>query len=853
MTKPLHKRRWFKWCTSIIILFLLFISVLPIGIRYFIVDWFEKQGIEQVKLEDINLNLFTGNVTIINMLVSTSEQEMLSVDNLNVNFDWLPLFKKRSFFPALKIHNLNLLIQQNADNSLTIAGINIPESKKAPDTTAKQTWGFGLHSIEVSSSEINIHTPEQKAKFHLDNITLDKIESWSEQNSQLNFNGKINNADVSIAGKINLFSKQPGFNGNVSIKELDLSPLSVNLKEQLENISGKLDMDASIQLSHIPGKSTDIQIESTLLLKNLVLALASQEIDQDKLYWQGNSKILLTTDSKAPSFTIKGKVNSENFSLKPNKMHHYHHGQLSWDGQVQSSDASNIPAVTGQLTGQDITVTQTSDQLQIFHTNTLSVNNIIFNDINDIQTGEIKLSDIRSLFKPESNKKSQRPALIQASNLNVSGVELKSDNNIKIGRINFTDALIYLHILKNGELSALSKLAKPENKKESAQAETTPATDNTESKPLKFTLAEFNLKGNSRIHVLDESVAPVFTTELKLKQAFIKNINSGNPDAASPFAIDANLDKYSSITANGDVHLFSKPISLNLKSNIKNISLPPVSSYTAKTIGHDLRSGQLNADIKLKITKGEIDAINKLLISNLEIKPSDPKKAAALTSQISMPLDSALSLLRDKKNDIKLELPITGNINKPDFNISGIINKALGTALKKTTMTYLTLALQPYGAIISLVKMADKAANAVNLSPVSFAANSSNVDETGKDYLSKINKLMQDRPQLRIKLCGKAVNTDRDYIKQEKHTAWLTKQKAIIKKKNLSPAEQKKLLVPPTFTIADETLLNLALQRADAIKEILVNEHKIGAERLFLCQPAIDTEKESKPRLDINI
>jgi len=850
MIKPLYKRRWFRWSASIVILFLLFISVLPIGIRYFIVDWFEQQGVEQVRLEDINLNLFSGNLKITNMLVSVSEQEALAIDNLNINFDWLPLFKKRSFFPALKIHKLNLLIQQNTDNSLTIAGINIPKSQDTTTDTTKQPWGFGLNSIEISASEINIHTPKQKAKFHLDHITLDKLESWSENNSQLNFNGKINNADVSIIGKINLFSKLPGFNGKVSIKELDLSPLSIHLREQLKSISGKLDISTNIQLSHNPGKSIDIKTESTLLLKNLVLALESQEINQDKFHWQGKSKIHLTTDKKSFSFNIKGKVNSENFSLNPNKTHHYHHAQLSWDGQVKSSNASNIPTITGQLSAQDMTVTQTSDQMQLFHTNTLSVNNIAFNNTHDIQTGEIKFNDIRSFFKPESNKKSQQPAFIQANKLNISGVELQPSNNIKIGRINFTDALIYLHILKNGKLLALSKL---ENNKEQAKTNATTDTSNKESKPFTIALNEFSLKGNSRIQVLDESVTPVFTTELKLKQAFIKNINSANPDTASTFAVDANLDKYSSIAVNGDVHPFIKPLSLNLKSTIKNISLPPVSSYTSKTIGHDLRSGQLNADINLKITKGEIDAINKLLISNLEIKPSDPKKAAALTSQISMPLDSALSLLRDKKNDIKLELPITGNINNPDFNISGIINKALGTALKKTTMTYLTLALQPYGAIISLAKMANAASNAVNLSPVSFATNSSNVDQTGKDYLNKITKLMRDRPQLRIKLCGKAVNADREYIKQEKQTAWLKKQEAIIKKKNLSPTEQKKLLVPPTFTIADEVLLKLALQRAEAIKEILVNEHKIGAERLFLCQPAIETEKESKPRLDINI
>ncbi|NOY66906.1 MAG: DUF748 domain-containing protein [Gammaproteobacteria bacterium] len=848
MSETLYKRTWFKWLTSLAILFLLFISFLPLGIRYVIVDWFENQNVAYVSLEDVNLNLFTGNLALINMLVKSEDQDALVIDTINIDFDWLPLFKKRSFFPALKINKLRLLVKQNPDNSLVIAGIKIPKSENKTDTNEDNQWGFGLHSIEVLSSEIIIHTPKQHTSLSLNQIQLNKLASWSEESSQLDFQGKINGADVSINGELALFAKQPGFNGTVTVKDLDLSPLAIYLKKQVHELSGKLDLETRINATHTPGKSTDIETSSRVLFKNLVIHLPSQEINQDKLLWQGSSKLHLEADNEPPEYHITGELSSENLTLKPDQQYRYHHGSLNWKGRIHSQPGTNIPTITGNVKGRDISATQVADQMQLFNTTTLTVENINFKNIDDLQVDQIKLNTARSLFTPASDKKDQQPAFIQAGNINIKHISLQPENNIKIGLINLDDALVYLHILKNGTLQSFPVT---DNKNQEQKSET--VNNNKTATPLKLSLTEFSLTGNSHVHVLDESVTPSFKTELEITKAVINNITTASPESASPFIISANLDKYSSIKFSGDAYPFSKPLSLKLVSNIKNISLPPVSSYTSRSIGYNLISGQLNADITLNITKGEINAVNKLLISNLEVKPSDPEKSASLTSQISMPLDSALSLLRNKNNDIKLNIPVTGNINKPDFNISGIINKALGSALKKTTMTYLTLALQPYGALITLAKMADSASNAVNLNPISFKNNSSLVENDARLYIKKIAGLMQERPKLRIKLCGKAVNQDREQIIQQKQKAWILKQKSMVRTKNTDPVELKKSLTPPAFKIPDDSLLSLALKRADSIKEILVNEYKIGADRLFLCNPAIDPDKKAKARLDITI
>jgi outer membrane protein OmpA-like peptidoglycan-associated protein len=250
-------------------------------------------------------------------------------------------------------------------------------------------------------------------------------------------------------------------------------------------------------------------------------------------------------------------------------------------------------------------------------------------------------------------------------------------------------------------------------------------------------------------------------------------------------------------------------------------------------------SGQLNTDSKLKIENGKLDGSNKLAINNLEIKPANTEKSDKLNAELSMPLDSALSLLRDKNDDIKLDLPLTGDINKPDFDISGVINKALGNALKKSSLAYLTLALQPYGSLIAIANLAKNAANQVNLNPIEFSPGSSALNQTASDYVTKLSTVLTDRPQLRLKLCG--YTTQNDKIALSVPVTKTANDATIVKtdvKKN---------------PVSDKDLQVLANTRAEAIKDSLISAHKIEASRLFICKPEIDDKPDAKPRVEITL
>jgi hypothetical protein len=350
------------------------------------------------------------------------------------------------------------------------------------------------------------------------------------------------------------------------------------------------------------------------------------------------------------------------------------------------------------------------------------------------------------------------------------------------------------------------------------------------------------------VNFQDNSVAPVFKQSLYISKARLENLDNSKPDQPGKLSLEGKLGKYSKISLNGNVQLFTTRPGMDLVGKIDAVELPPLSSYTAGKLGYNLMSGQMDADIKLKIVQGKIDANNDLTINNLTVKPADPEKMKKLTEQISVPLDTALNMLRDKENNIKLTIPVKGDIDDPKFDASDAINQAIGNAMKGAAVGFLQHALQPYGALITIAKIAGKAANAVHLQPLVFTTGTVVTEKDPGQYLDKIASLLKSRPNLRIKLCGKATENDRLYLHNQ--LAEELKKKAASVKPKQTTDTRKSIKVPP---VTDNTLLDLAKKRAEMVKDLLVNQKQIDAKRLFICNPEVDKDAKGKARVELLI
>ena len=206
-----------------------------------------------------------------------------------------------------------------------------------------------------------------------------------------------------------------------------------------------------------------------------------------------------------------------------------------------------------------------------------------------------------------------------------------------------------------------------------------------------------------------------------------------------------------------------------------------------------------------------------------------------------MPLESALSMLRDDNNNIKLNIPVKGDLASPDFNISDVINTALGNALQGTVKNVLKYALQPYGVMFMAAEKAYGIATSIKLEPLIFPPGDSVLAENSINQINKIGELMQKRPQLSIHICGFATQHDHMFLQNLAN----------------SDSADTSTSTAPNEKPLQEPLLKLASERQVAVKTHLVNNYHLKATRLFTCKPRVEkdlnNETTAKPRVELLI
>lgn len=403
-------------------------------------------------------------------------------------------------------------------------------------------------------------------------------------------------------------------------------------------------------------------------------------------------------------------------------------------------------------------------------------------------------------------------ALLTLSGMEASGIELRSSDDIAIETMHLQGLQVTLQRAADGRLLLPATKA----------AETAPPAQDRPGPALR--IARIILDGDNTIDFRDLSLKPAFHQTLHITKAEITGIDNRAHDVPAQFQLSGRAGKYTAMDVRGEIRPFTAKTNLTLHSELKGLDLPPLTPYTMRHLGYNLRSGQLGATMELTIRDDMLDGNNQLRIHKLAVEPTDPAKMAQFSDQLKIPLATALYMLKDRNDNIALDLPISGNLRDPSFDISDAINTAMGKTMRLATVGYLKLFLQPYGGLLTLASMAG-GAGSIQFEPLIFAPGLAVIEAQQQPYIDKIGALFKERPKLRLQLCGYATAADRPLPQKDK---------------------------PPLEESVITTLLEtLARQRAEAVKDRLINQHGVEPEQLFICHPAVDAAAAAQPRVEL--
>ena len=374
----------------------------------------------------------------------------------------------------------------------------------------------------------------------------------------------------------------------------------------------------------------------------------------------------------------------------------------------------------------------------------------------------------------------------------------------------------------------------PNNNKQTTSADN-PSDHEQNNASLAFSLNHLAISSKNKITYVDESTLPVTNIGLQSLNFTVDELDSSNAITASPFSLFAKTIEHSTIELKGKIKPFAGKLSLNANGELKGYDLRTVSALTKKSIGHVIKSGQVDADLKLKVTNDILDSNLSLSLFQFEMKPVTKADANKLDKLFGIPLNQTLTLLRDRNDNIHLDIPITGNINNPNFDPMDAIVKATSKAATVTLITFYT----PYGLVYAGSNALFNIATALNFEPVFFDAGTSELilpvlDEDGEDQLLNLIKLMKDKPKVHLTLCGKT-NLSDFYALYPK-----TKNNTADKTIKLSAAQR-------------DGLHQLATERQTNIKNYLIKQGDLAHDRLILCEPEHKMDTDAIAGVEINI
>ena len=282
-------------------------------------------------------------------------------------------------------------------------------------------------------------------------------------------------------------------------------------------------------------------------------------------------------------------------------------------------------------------------------------------------------------------------------------------------------------------------------------AGSTAKSTTSKSRPLGIRIGAIAINDGSA-NFADFSLTPNFQTAVQQLNGQIGTIDSRNAKPA-PVNIAGKVDRYAPVTIKGSVNPFDPMASLDIATSFKRVELTTLTPYSGKFAGYRIRKGRLNLDLHYMISNGQLKAENKLVVEQLQLGEKVDSPDA-----VDLPIKLAIALLKDTDGKISIELPISGDLNNPQFSVMPIIWQTVRNLVLRAAQA-------PFKFIGGLIS----GGGAEDLGTVSFAPGSSELSPEAQKALTTLAQALKERPALRLEIEGTAAqSSDGPHIAQER-------------------------------------------------------------------------------------
>ncbi|HEX6733380.1 MAG TPA: DUF748 domain-containing protein [Azonexus sp.] len=377
--------------------------------------------------------------------------------------------------------------------------------------------------------------------------------------------------------------------------------------------------------------------------------------------------------------------------------------------------------------------------------------------------------------------------------------------------------------------------------------------------PVPLKIAKVTLQ-NGTVNFSDYFVKPSYTVNVTRLGGRVTGLSSAEGTVAD-LDLRGAYAKSAPVQIQGKLNPLAAKSYLDLKASVKGVDLIGFSPYSGKYAGYAIEKGKLSLDLAYKLENNLLTADNKVFIDQLTFgEPVDSPDATKL------PVNLAISLLKNNRGEIDINLPISGSLDDPEFSVGGLIVRVVVNLFVKAVSS-------PFALLGSMFGDGEE------LSKVDFAPGRARVGEAQVKTLEILAKALTEREALKVEITGSAdPETDREGLKRvameravrdewrkaksdnadaggreemsdEDYRLNLTrvykaakfpKPRNMIGLQKELPVEEMEKLLLANSAVKDEDVRQLAKRRAENVQVWLIEQGRIAPERLFLVPPKTD-------------
>lgn len=445
---------------------------------------------------------------------------------------------------------------------------------------------------------------------------------------------------------------------------------------------------------------------------------------------------------------------------------------------------------------------------------------------------------------------------------------------VRVGGVALTDFYSRIVVNQDGSTNLQGVLEAEESRDDTDKSTVAPEPQASSAPPAKpaetpdIGINTITLQGG-RVDFADRRIRPSYETELSELGGRVSNIFLKKGGMAQ-LEILGKIEKYIPLKITGTMNPSPDKLFVDLTASFHDLDVSTMTPYSSKYAGYTIEKGKLSLDVKYMIDNRKLESQNLIFLDQFTFGERVESPDAT-----GLPVRLAVALLKDRNGQIKLDIPVSGSVDDPQFRVGRIILQVIVNLITKA-------ATSPFALLASLFGGGEQ------LDYVEFDYGSTRINAAGMKKIEALSKALYERPALKLDIEGRVdMENDRKALRQYLFNKKIKAQKlADVLKQRLRPvpvdeieietkeydryltraynsekfpkprnligltksipsSEMEKLMLTHII-VKDEDLRNLAVDRARNITDALLKSQNIPAERVFVTEPKSLTPEEKK-------